>query len=344
MRRSALVLVLVLAAGTAALALGSLTKKESVWKKTSYACVIRSIVEDDQGRLYLGTFGSGLWIREDGNWRQAASLPGSLADPRVSRLVLEGDDLLVATAGGGAARMNRTTGVWSHLVPGVPTPFRHFHAFLPLATGSYLLGSVGEGICISSGPSWITLTESDGLPSNWVNDALATASGTWLGTWDGLARLEGTRIAQVEMPEGGWKSGNINVLALFGGRLYLGTATGGLVERSEPAPAAKGARPARPQYRRVAGVPDQVHALLPAGDTLWVGTEQGLFRVGLDGKALPVEPAAKPAPVSPAIKSLGWSRQGLLAGTDVGQVYLLGDKKWICVFDFPSLHGGGKPE
>ncbi|NLI77464.1 MAG: hypothetical protein GX442_13610 [Candidatus Riflebacteria bacterium] len=341
MRRLSLVLILVLAAGTAALALGSLTREESVWKKTSYACVIRSIVEDDQGRLYLGTFGAGLWIREGVNWRQVASPSGSLADPRVSRLLLEGDDLLVATAGGGAARMNRTTGAWSHLVPDAPPPFRHFHAFLALATGSYLLGSVGEGICLSSGPAWITRTESDGLPSDWVNDALATASGTWLGTWDGLARLEGTRIALVEMPAGGWKSGNINVLALFGGRLYLGTATGGLVERSEPAPVAKGTRPSRPQYRRVVGIPDQVHALLPVGDSLWVGTEDGLFRVGLDGKTFPEE---VPASASRAIKSLGLSRQGILVGTDIGQVYLLSDKKWVCVFDFPSQHGGGKPE
>ncbi|RCK80995.1 MAG: GGDEF family protein [Candidatus Ozemobacter sibiricus] len=341
-----MVLIGLAAAGSVALGLGSLTREGSVWKKTAYSCVCRALLEDDAGRLYLGTFGAGLWIRTGETWAQIRQTPGGLPDERLSKLLVEGEDLLVATAGGGAARLHRPSGRWSPLTPFGEPPSRHFHALAILPDGGYLLGSVGDGLCLATGGRWITLKEPDGLPSDWINDALPEASGTWLATYAGLAYLEGTRVTRVEHPEQGWRDGNINVLARFQGNLFLGTGSGGLVERLEPLP---GSTPAgspqrsprrRVTYRRIPGIPDQVHALLPVGDTLWIGTEEGLFRL-LSDRA--VERREGPASASRAIKSLGLTRAGVVAGTDVGQVYLVDGKNWVCLFDHSTIHTGGNP-
>ncbi len=345
-RLSFLMLLIVLtAAGSVALGLGSLTREGSVWKKTAYTCVCRALVEDDAGRLYLGTFGAGLWIRTGDTWSQVRQAPGGLPDDRISKLLLEGEDLLVATAGGGAARLHRSSGRWSRLTSFGDPPSRHFHAFLGLPGGGYLLGSVGDGLCLATDGRWVTLGESDGLPSDWINDALADASGTWLATYAGLAFLEGTRITRVELPDRQWRDGNINVLARFQGNLFLGTGSGGLVERLEPVHPADSAKPRRPAprratFRRIPGIPDQVHALLPFGGHLWVGTEEGLFRLLADGT---VERQDGPASASRAIKSLGVTRAGVVVGTDIGQVYLVGDKNWLCLFDYSTIHTGGDP-
>ncbi|OIP22894.1 hypothetical protein AUK22_10185 [bacterium CG2_30_54_10] len=330
--------------------LGSLTIKGSAWKKTVYECVIRSIVEDPEGRLFAGTFGSGLWIREGTTWRQVARTEGGLPDMRVSKLALDGEDLLVATAGGGALRMRRSTGRWYPLTQGQEPGSKYFHAMLKTGTDSFLLGSVGEGLFLTSGSTWKRITENEGLPSDWLNDAVAGSDSVWLATYDGLAELKNGKISRVEVPGSEWTDGNINVLSWFRGNLFLGTASGGLAERLNPGRAAqaglaasKGSRGfPKTAFKLVKGVPKQVHALLPYRGNLWIGTEEGLFSLSEGGMLRELQSPLSESGKKIAVKAISLSKKGLLLGTDIGQIYLFSDKKWECLFDFRLQYRGGQ--
>ncbi|HNW35074.1 MAG TPA: hypothetical protein PKM25_09100, partial [Candidatus Ozemobacteraceae bacterium] len=154
---------------------------------------------------------------------------------------------------------------------------------------------------------------------------------------DGIARLSAEgRVERVELPESGWTDGNVNVLASFGGDLWLGTASGGLVRRSMPAGPGK-----KPAYRRIIGVPAQVHALLAHQGTLWAATENGLYAIRHGAGTKPVECALDG---SPAVTALGTWKSRLVAGTDLGAIWMLeNDGKWYTIFTYQKdipLTGG----
>jgi len=311
-------------------ALGSLTSAGSVLKKTAYTCVMRSFAEDRTGRLWAGTFGSGLIAIDGASCTIVASGTNGLPDSRISKLLVDDDgDLLVATAGGGAVRYDSEAGRCSALIAGSEPASRHFHAFARLATGTWLLGAVGEGVFVSRGAAWLNLTENDGLPSAWVNDALAGDDGSaWLATWDGIAHMTASAsIDRIELPESGWSDGNVNAIASFADSLWIGTASGGLVRRDGPMPPAR-----RPRYRKIAGVSAQVHALTVFEDRLWIATENGLFSIGPEPDAEAVTGGLAEAT---AVTALGVWKSRLVAGTDLGAVWMRdADRTWKNIYTY----------
>lgn len=311
-------------------ALGSLKSVGSVWKKTGYDCVVRSFAEDCAGRLWAGTFGAGLFVFDGKVWERIGSVPEAIPDGRISKLVIDADgSLLAATAGGGAFRFDAARRKSAPLIPGKEPGSRHFHAFLRTQDGRFLLGAVGEGVFLTEKGAWKHLTESDGLPSAWVNDAVPDGDGgIWLATWDGIARLSRAGdIDRVELPEPQWTDGNVNVLASCAGTLWIGTGSGGLVRRIPPAAPGK-----RPQYVRIAGVPPQVHALQEYGGSLWAATEQGLFRVDpVTGRAVPECREGG----GTAFTALGVWNSALVAGTDMGAIWLRENSgRWRMIFEY----------
>lgn len=323
----------------AAHALGSLTSSGSVFRKTAYACVIRSFTEDRTGTLWAGTFGSGLIGIDEASITIVASGTAGLPDSRISKLLVDDDGtLLIATAGGGVVRYAPEAGRCSPLVVGAEPASRHFHAFARLASGSWLLGAVGEGVFVSRNAAWLNLTESDGLPSAWVNDALVEVDGgVWLATWDGIAHMTASAsIDRIELPEPGWSDGNVNAIASFAGSLWIGTASGGLVQRHEPVPPA-----GRPRYRKVPGVSAQVHALTVFEGRLWIATENGLFSISPEPNAKAV---AEGLAEATAVTALGVWKSKLVAGTDLGAIWLRdADREWNNIYTYmkekPSAGG-----
>lgn len=333
-------LVLVVLADTGcSYALGSLTSAGSVLKKTLYSCVIRSFVDDRAGRLWVGTFGAGLLRFDEPSHALIATGSNGLPDPRISKLLLDDDgSLLVATAGGGAARYSPENGRWSSLIPGSEPGSKHFHAFAKTASGCYLLGAVGEGVFVSRGKGWANTTESDGLPSSWVNDALVESDGSvWLATWDGIAHMNASgAVDRVELPESGWSDGNVNVIASFAGSLWIGTASGGLVRRNAPGEPGK-----RPRYEKIPGLPMQVHALTVFDGKLWIATENGLFSLDAGAGA---KPAAELLDGDSAVTALGAWKSRLVAGTDLGVIWMRGaEQTWKKIYHYskekPSAGG-----
>jgi len=340
--RTALILVAFLYGmlGTA-FGMGSVTIEGNKIRKSEYHCVIRSMVEDDRGRFWVGTFGAGLFRFDDKGWKQYLASDSGLPDNRLSKLLIASNTLFMVTAGGGGATLGLKDERWQMIGNASAPASRHFHALWREPDGNMILGSVGEGLFIGSGTSWVHLTDRDGLPHNWVNDAVAASGGHWIGSYEGLGFLRDRKIAWVEMPKFGWFNSNVNVLAWFRGELMLGTAGGGLTGRSvDPTQKSR----LHPDFRavRFRPIPDCggiVHALLPDGNRLWIGCEDGLYRVTKDG---PAEKVIGPWPAKDAVKSLAFWKGRLIVGTAEGRLIRRNaNQSWHEIFDYAKYLGSG---
>jgi ankyrin repeat protein len=111
------------------------------------------------------------------------------------------------------------------------------------------------------------------LQSNYVSDAWLSGSKVWVGTFDaGLTRMD-LATDEVTRPAGSRSvPKDISVLFERDGRLYIGTFTHGLFILDV----------ASGKALQVSGVPGKrISLLVPLGDELWVGTDQGVVVVDL---------------------------------------------------------------
>lgn len=338
-------LCLVLASIGAVCGMGSVTIEGNKIRKSEYHCVMRTMAEDHLGRLWVGTFGAGVFRFDDKGWKQYLASGTGLPDNRLSKMLVASHTLYLVTAGGGGATLDIETERWQPIGNASAPASRHFHALWRDSDGTCILGSVGEGVFVGSGTSWIHLTDREGLPHNWVNDAINASGGHWIGSYEGLGFLRDGKILFVEMPKFGWFSANINVLAWFRGELMLGTASGGLTGRSVESSQKNRLHPdfRAVRFRPVPECGVNVHALLPDGDVLWVGCEDGLYRVTGDG---PAERVKGVWPAGDAVKALGFWKGHLIVGTAEGRLYRRNDDQtWFEIFDYAkNLGSGGKKQ
>ncbi len=335
---------LLLSLDLSCVAIDPLTLKNGVWNKTRYTCVIRSLLEDRHGNLWIGSFGAGLW-RYDG--RDVASIPANAAgypDSRISKLLIDGDRIFVATAGGGAAVYDADKQLWKPLAASGSVASEHFHAFIRLSDGRFLLGSVGDGLFIGKDADWKQITEGDGLTNDWVNDALEIPQGILAATSQGLTLIRDGRAVDAFLPTSGWADGNINVIYRFGDRIFLGMASSGLTAMtlhtpSEPQKTKAGRL--QPGFEQVASAPAQIHALLAYDGRLFVGTEVGLYVVDDELKCHSV---SGDWPAESAIKALGLYKNELVVGTAAGEVYHgKPGGSWRRVFRYAEFTSRGGP-
>ena len=313
-----------------------------VLKKTGYVCLVRALQEDSAKRLWIGMFGAGIWVLDGTRARPMAPDPQGHPDVRASKIVRRGSKMIVASSGGGVEVYDPTGKSWKALATSPVVRSRHFHALCPMGKKDWLLGSVGEGIFLSREGVWRNLTQADGLPGDWVNDAIPASGGTWIGTAEGLAFLDPSGKMRMELPERGWRDGNINVLALFRGELYLGTGAGGLVVRSVTADEEKMSSKKKPRFRTIEGIPPEVHGLFSDKERLWVAAEEGFFSIDSKGAA---EKVYGPWASGTAFTSVAAYHNGLVVGTADGMVYHGGhNMKWKPLFSYhcESSKGGSR--
>ena len=129
-----------------------------------------------------------------------------------------------------------------------------------------------RGIVRRHGTDWERDTELNGrLPDSWITALLPDGDSMWAGTYDsGLLRADRTGAWHTVVP-GAWVNPNAMVLTRTG--VAIGTMGDGLLLYDT----------ASNQWQRLTsagGLPsDDVTALRPAGDTLWVGTRAGIAEV-----------------------------------------------------------------
>ena len=260
---------------------------------------IRSIAFDYQHRMWVGTFGNGLWLSDSAGIRRfydsAADKPFSM----INNLMVQGGHLYIATAGGGCQRLNLQNLKFDDLrqAPG----FEKLHALAHTSTGKTLIGSVGSGTAALEKDTWTTLSESQNLQISWVNNIAEWRGELWLGTASGLYR---NRLDKPWKPVFAEISRAINCLIVVNDILYAGTTDRG-VYAVQP-----------DKYpQQLSGTVGPINFLVPFSDRLIAGGQLGLWSIKIvQADEISCEIAdAKSAALSP--------KKILYVGTSDGKLY-----------------------
>lgn len=228
---------------------------------------VQSLLQDQQGSLWMGTRGEGLWRRRaSGHIDRFLHHEGEVGSlPHHSISVLHEDvegQVWVGSLGGGIARVLQTGGKVSFL-PAINDPG------MGMDSEESGEGSTSPAIFVPSPECWnVTAIERDG------------AGKTWVGSWEGLFLLDrqlGRLIhyrALTPQPDSLSSDG---VLALMGdsrGFLWVGTINGG-VNRLDPLTGEVR------QYGRADGLPSERISGMAEDDDgfVWLSTGSGVARL-----------------------------------------------------------------
>ncbi len=155
---------------------------------------VAAIAMDDHQRIWAG--GSDLVV-VDGNHLQRVKLPGAYSNNRVKSLLQANDGTFwVGTVGG----LLKRTGGQFNTIPGISATVR---SLTQTHDGTIWIGTIGQGIWNEHGGVLKRLDRSGMLPSETVLAIFEDPNWRmWIGTQNGLVRLEATSVQVVPLPNG----------------------------------------------------------------------------------------------------------------------------------------------
>ena len=231
-----------------------------------------SLLEDDEGNLWIGTFG-GISRYHQASFDYYESIFGPTRPNQASpSLAADGQGGL--WVGGHDALSHYTDGKFTYL-PDEPSSGLHW-ALLSDRAGRLWAGTE-EGLLHYADDRVERFTTEDGLPSNWVTDLLEDADGRlWIGTYGGLVRYDGQTIEKFSIEHGLPDNRIWTLLQAPDGDVWIGTE-GGL------------ARYDGSSFNALTVADGLLHKVVRAlhrdrEGTLWIGTDGGLNR--FDGQHL----------------------------------------------------------
>lgn len=190
--------------------------------------LVRSLYEDREGRLWVGTFDAGLWRLGDGAFTTWSHWEG-MVDQSVTTVLEDRDgNIWIGTLGGGLQRMSDGE---SHRFGAAEGLFgEQIGALAEDPGGGLWVGTFGDGLFFLDPDSnrFHHYDSTDGLSSTTVKAVLAEADGLWVGGSGGLDHFPGDR------PKAGagrllLDGQSINALyRSISGDLWVGSLGGGL--------------------------------------------------------------------------------------------------------------------
>lgn len=272
-------------------------------KLPAYATTIRSLAVEGNGRLWVATFGKGLWQVDAAGPRRFEK--DGQPFPMVNNLMLSGEKLYIATAGGGCLRLDTTK---LEFEPLAQTPgFEKLHALMQASDSRVFIGSVGSGTAVLNINTWQPMKVDESSQLAWVNSIVEWQNQFWLGTATGLYRNVASGTWR---PQAAELRRAVNCLLVHDGILYAGTTDRGVF-----------AIEADGYPRQVNGTLGPVHFLLVYGDELLAGGDLGLWSIKN------VDATEISAPFNDAKCAAVDTKKILYVGTVGGKIYKSDDAR-----------------
>ncbi len=229
---------------------------------------ISCILEDSQGRLWVSTYGDGLYLREGGRLRHFMPRHG-LASDTLQRVFEDRSGSIWIGTFEGLQRMHGTVFETFNSDKGLSNNF--VRDLLEDREGNFWIGT-DRGIDRLRDGAILTLGARRGIAEEFTRAVLEDRAGNvWVGTAGGLYRLGNPGVRHFGRRDG---LGNIAVLSLAEGRdgsLWIGTNAGGPYRL-------RGGRIDRIGGKLGLGVAS-VRAIAEARDgSVWLGTNTGLYQ------------------------------------------------------------------
>lgn len=226
---------------------------------------IRSIFEDREGNLWLGSDGGGA-MRLKPRFMRVFGKTSGVADEIVYSVVASRGEIILSTYSSGLFRLNALDGAAARL----PLPYGHTRALLADRSESIWAGVLGEGIFHQRGAAWDRIRLPGPPQKQTALALLEDASGAmWIGGEFGLAIRQKETADPIEL---GPSSVVVKSLAQTRDRtIWAATREHGLFAIRDGVPR---------QYTTKDGLPsDQINAVMASDDgSLWIATENGLAR------------------------------------------------------------------
>lgn len=234
---------------------------------TRFRSVVRAICEY-QGRVWIGTYGSGLFAVGPSDVRHFTHESSPLLENRVNVLTVRGPELWIGTCAGFSIHdgsrwrsQTRADGIAGDI----------YHSALVDPKDRLWIGTAGKGLSVSDGSRWRTFRVEDGLTDDWINALAQDRSGQlWIAGGSRVLRQQAGRFVE-ERPVWSRSPACPTSLACRAGEVWVGSAFAGLAMFQGGQwyqPPAAGALPSQ-----------QVNALAAdAADRLWIATSRGIAR------------------------------------------------------------------
>lgn len=261
---------------------------------------IRGLAIDQSGRLWIGTFGKGLWCKDGDAIVNIFDQNTQQPFPMINNLLINGKNLWIATAGGGCVCLNTDDKTFTQIKQ--DSNFLKLHGLARTASGTMLIGSVGSGTATLKDNCWLPVQQDQPINIAWVNSIIEWNNKIWLGTSTGLY------VSDSDL--GKWKPQSaslcrgVNHLLVYDNRLFIATTSHGV-------------------YQLTAGeAPEQIYGTFGAVYSL-VSFENKVFAMGDDSFWCISGTTANeiPVPFSNAKCAAVDTKKTLLIGTMDGKIY-----------------------
>ncbi len=198
---------------------------------------VRDLVEDANGTIWAGTFGMGLWKISGGSAQLFVSQPPGQLFPMICNLLLDGNLLWIATAGGGCLGFDLNRQAFLPIKQNAN--FNKLHGLFKTSSGHLLIGSVGTGTAILDNNEWKPISPRTLQHLSWVNDINEWNDRIWLATSAGLYHTDLKKLTENWHPISAYLGEGANFIYPDGNEMLIGTTARGVFRLrpgKQPAP------------------------------------------------------------------------------------------------------------
>jgi hypothetical protein len=241
---------------------------------------VTAIVVDTRGRLWCGTYGQGLFVRDGTTWRVYRQSESGLPGDWITALALDSQgELWIATLGGGLGHFDGQN--WASFRPdNSPLPSPWLNCLVVDQRGALWIGTADKGLASYYQGRWQRYRAADsGLLSDEITALAVAADGRlWIGAPEGVCVLTPASSEWQRWP-GNWNLPHPYVRALAAdhlGRIWVGTPRGIALYQNDTW-----------SNLPLDGVPATISALrVDDSGQLWAGTlGGGVWRYGVAEQA-----------------------------------------------------------